>query len=70
MTTCGYTIPAFLTILMITVGETAQHCQTYSPNFGNGRCWFGGYIENIIFEYTSIFSIDIYYINNTNVFQF
>ena len=72
MITLGYTIPALLTIILITVGETANNCKTYSPNFGNGRCWFGGNIESILFEYTSVFSnmSCIYYLNNPNVFQF
>ena len=72
MITLGYTIPAFLTIIIITVGETAQNCKTYSPNFGNGRCWFEGNIESTLFEYTSVFSnmSCIYYLNNPDVFQF
>ena len=38
----GYAIPAVLSIIMIAVGETVQNCQKHGPNFGNGRCWFGG----------------------------
>ena len=38
----GFVIPVFLTGILILVGETHTQCQPYSPNFGNGRCWFGG----------------------------